>query len=221
MRGRNVLLQDEAYQFLKKKIIEGDFEKDRIYSLNVITASLDMSKTPVRDALMNLDKEGLIDILPSRGFCLHQITRKEVIELFQFRCAIEGYCAFRLTMDYIQTGICPEMEEMAENLEEQKKVIQDGGCLKEFLQVDREFHNVIINSSGNGEFQTIMRREEYKNNDFTLNSLSQHGRLEKTVEEHEEIMKWIGEKDPVKAQSAMLAHLGTPLETALETMNTV
>ena len=86
-------LQDKAYEYLKAQIMDGAFEKGKIYSLAAITASLNMSRTPVRDALLSLSQENLVDVLPSRGFQLHEVTRREIIELYQLRCAIEGYCA--------------------------------------------------------------------------------------------------------------------------------
>ena len=56
-------LQDKAYEYLKNQIMDGAFEKGKIYSLAAITASLNMSRTPVRDALLSLSQENLVDIL--------------------------------------------------------------------------------------------------------------------------------------------------------------
>lgn len=58
-----------------KELIYGE-----IYSINALTATMDMSKTPVRDAIQKLVDEKLIDILPSRGIRLHQITKEELMQ---------------------------------------------------------------------------------------------------------------------------------------------
>ena len=62
-----LLLKDEAYEQLTQMINSGKFEYGKKYSLNQIAADLNMSKTPVRDAIQRLAEERRIDILPSRG----------------------------------------------------------------------------------------------------------------------------------------------------------
>ena len=92
------MLQDRAYEYLKKVIRDGGLEENKIYSLSAISKMLDMSKTPVRDALQMLSREDLIEILPSRGFRLKHFTEKDVTELYQLRCAIEGYCCYTIAL---------------------------------------------------------------------------------------------------------------------------
>ena len=63
----SLFLKDEAYEQLVQMIDDGKFEYDKKYSLNQIAIELNMSKTPVRDAIQKLADEKRIDILPSRG----------------------------------------------------------------------------------------------------------------------------------------------------------
>ena len=116
-------LQDKAYEYLKAQIMDGAFEKGKIYSLAAITASLNMSRTPVRDALLSLSQENLVDVLPSRGFQLHEVTRREIIELYQLRCAIEGYCAAFLASCYAADPSRSEIAMLDKNLKLQEKAV--------------------------------------------------------------------------------------------------
>ena len=68
-------LQDKAYEYLKNQIMDGAFEKGKIYSLAAITASLNMSRTPVRDALLSLSQETLVDVLPGILLCRGSIPQ--------------------------------------------------------------------------------------------------------------------------------------------------
>ena len=81
-------------------IDDGKFEYDKKYSLNQIAIELNMSKTPLRDAIQKLADEKCIDILPSRGIQLHMPTADEVKQHYHFSNAIEGYCVTELAKAY-------------------------------------------------------------------------------------------------------------------------
>ena len=96
----SLFLKDEAYEQLVQMIDDGKFEYDKKYSLNQIAIELNMSKTPVRDAIQKLADEKRIDILPSRGIQLHMPTADEVKQHYHFSNAIEGYCVAELAKAY-------------------------------------------------------------------------------------------------------------------------
>ena len=64
-----------------------------------LAKELGISRTPFRDAIHRLAQEGYIDIIPSKGFRLHQITERDVIETFQIRTALETYCTMQIARD--------------------------------------------------------------------------------------------------------------------------
>ena len=94
------LLKDQAYEALLKMLQDGYFESGQIYSLKALAVQLDMSITPVRYALQRLCDEGRMDLLPGRGFCLHKMTKEELLEHFHFASAVEGYCVYSLSGAY-------------------------------------------------------------------------------------------------------------------------
>ena len=192
-------LQDKAYEYLKNQIMDGAFEKGKIYSLAAITASLNMSRTPVRDALLSLSQENLVDVLPSRGFQLHEVTRREIIELYQLRCAIEGYCASMLE----------------KNLKLQEKAVYDHQSADEYYILDMEFHNIIISSTKNKHFYHIIKNNRVRSSDFSLVSLRKEGVIERTLKEHKAIYEALCTGDPVLSQEKMILHLDTPLQNNL------
>lgn len=210
-----VSLQDEAYRFLKQQIVAGAFEENQIYSLNVIAGMLQMSKTPVRDALQKLSQEELVEILPSRGFRLQHVSDREIIELYQLRCAIEGYCCYSLALQYKTDPTRPEIGQLRDSLAEQAAAIAAGKTPAEFLPIDRKFHSIIIASVNNRRFNSIMETNRDRISDFALRSLGENGILDVTLREHRIILDTICTKDPVASQQAMLNHLNTPLHTNL------
>ena len=79
------LLQTKAYDYLIDLIKKGKLKTDKIYSLNQFAKDAGFSKIPFRDAVLRLEQERYIDILPSRGFTLHKMTKEDIIETYQMR----------------------------------------------------------------------------------------------------------------------------------------
>ena len=78
-------LNEQAYEHLKKMITEDQLSYQEIYSETKLAKELGISRTPFRDAIHRLVQEGYIDIIPSKGFRLHQLTQQDVTETFQVR----------------------------------------------------------------------------------------------------------------------------------------
>lgn len=207
-------LCDEAYRFLKQQLANGAFENNKIYSISSVADMLEMSRTPVRDAIQKLSQENLIEILPSRGFRLQRISDREIIELYQLRCALEGYCCYVMAQNYHLAPQNPEIEKLRENLQMQAYIVSSGQTAEDFLAVDRMFHNIIC-STNNRQFNTILANNRVRINNFALCSLRKEGLLEITLREHQAIFEAICSGDPAAAQQSMIRHLDTPLRTNL------
>ena len=93
-------LQQQAYEHLKGLIYQDFFSYDQIYSETKVAKEMGISRTPMRDAIHRLSQERFLDIIPSKGFCLHQMNRQDIQETFQVRSAIEGYCTYLITKDF-------------------------------------------------------------------------------------------------------------------------
>lgn len=217
MNTSATMLQDRAYAYIKQKISDGALEEGKIYSLNAISQMLDMSKTPVRDALQLLSREDLIEILPSRGFRLKQFSEKDVIELFELRCALEGYCCYTIASKQKSDKAYDEIvENLKTNVKLQEKAIKQGLPEGEFFYLDTSFHDIIYSCVDNGRFKTALDMNRDRNLCFTRNSLETGDILELTYTEHKKVLDAIIERDPLKAYNAMIEHLKTPLRRNLE-----
>ena len=89
-------LAEKAYEFMLEKIKRGEFSADEYYSETRLAQDLGISRTPMRDALMRLSQDRYIDIIPNKGFRLHQMSREDIQNTFQVRAAIEGFCSMAL-----------------------------------------------------------------------------------------------------------------------------
>lgn len=89
-------LNEQAYQHLQMLIMTHKLSYDKIYSETKLSKELGISRTPFRDAIHRLAQEGYIDIIPSKGFTLHQLTSKDIIETFQVVLLWSATALFRL-----------------------------------------------------------------------------------------------------------------------------
>ena len=93
-------LNEQAYKHLQKLILENQLSYHEIYSETKLSKEIGISRTPFRDAIHRLAQEGYIDIIPNKGFMLHQLTKQDVNETFQVRSALESYCTFQICKDF-------------------------------------------------------------------------------------------------------------------------
>lgn len=81
-------LQIQAYETMKNMILNGEFQPRTIYSEAKTSKQLGISRTPIRDAIQRLAQEGYLDVIPSKGFRIHELTEQDLVETCQVRCAL-------------------------------------------------------------------------------------------------------------------------------------
>lgn len=211
MPQAHLFLQDEAYQYLGQQIKDGILEPGKIYSLNAVAEMLQMSRTPVRDALQKLAQEGLVESLPSRGFRVKEMSRKQILELYQIRCAIEGYCCFQLAAESHGPEDALFFTELRQSMEQQKQVVDRGLGVARFLELDRAFHRLLVHRLGNEELERIIENYRDRIDGFALASLRRPGLLEQTLLEHGAVAEAVIRREPEVARAAMVAHMNTAI----------
>ena len=149
------LLKDIAYDKLRKMIAQGKFEYGKIYSLNALAADMKMSRTPVRDAIQKLGEQRRIDVMASRGFCLHVMTQEEMEFHRHFSNAIECYCIQKLTQDYIKDPDNVHVARMQHLLADMENALTEDTPFAEYFILDQEFHAAIIDSLDNAYFSDL------------------------------------------------------------------
>ena len=92
----NKPLQTQLYDNIKRRILDGELDKDTLHSETKLAKELSVSRTPLRDALRYLEQDGYIIIVPSRGFRIRKLDREGLKASIEIRCAIEGYCVYRV-----------------------------------------------------------------------------------------------------------------------------
>lgn len=203
-------LQNYAYEYIKNKILSDEFLENEIYSETKISKEIGISRTPMRHALLRLSQEGYIDILPSKGFKLHKFTYKEIIEIFQIRSAIEGFCTVLITTNNKSNDAIKTIEKLKFILEQQKNLILKNGSIAEFADYDALFHSTIVKFANNSEFNNMFDCLMHRIKTLAIDSLSHPNRMNDTLNEHYDILNCIIEGNIENIYKVTLVHMDTP-----------
>ena len=149
------LLKNEVYGKLRAMLLQGAFEPGKTYSLNKLAEELQVSRTPVRDAVIRLSNENQLDILPSRGFRLHQMTGEEIVVRAHFSNAAEGYCLLCLARACREGMAAPVLERLAAFTARMERCDLEALSFREFYELDNGFHDALLQGAGDGFYETM------------------------------------------------------------------
>ena len=195
--SRNVL-SSKVYAALKEMIANHRFQPGARLNVEKISKELEVSRTPVWEAVRRLQQEGLLENIPYRGVFMVEMTLERALELYQMREALEGLAA-RLAALYANEKI---LEKMNETLQAQVKVIEKGDLLG-YSRSDFEFHSLIHEMSRNSVLQEMLDSLKAKMQPITMEVRPILPRL---YEDHLEILEAIRSKDPEKSEKILRRH---------------
>ncbi len=148
-----------AYQKIKENTFSGIFERGRIYSAQYFADVLKMSRTPVREALLQLANERFLTILPNRGIIIREIDRQLLTELAQVRCMVDGYCASELAEYSSSMNALITISALRDIIGKEALLLESPGRAgragaartgaEQLIALDAEFHRTLINFVGN------------------------------------------------------------------------
>lgn len=217
MRERQFkILQQQAYDHIKNGILDQSFQYDQIYSESKLSLEIGISRTPVRDAVHRLYQEGLIDIIPNKGFILHKITNTEMMENQEIRSAIEGYCSRQAAISNSSGPVRNLLTAMETSLDKQQEIYESTSDVFQFTAEDQHFHFLLVTYNNNETFLDIYNQCIYKTKRLASYSLKSEGRMLHTLHEHRDIYQAIREGNPQQAYDAVILHMQAPLSVYMQ-----
>ncbi len=208
-------LNQYAYEYLKESILSDKFNYNEIYSETQLAKKIGVSRTPMRDALHRLSQEKLIDILPSKGFILHKFTPDDVIDVFQMRSAIEGFCTVMLAKECDTEKGIETISTLESILSIQENILCTTKDIYEFVEYDTLFHSTIVNFADNKEFNHMFNNYVYRINKLAIDSLSYPNRMKDALKEHYDIINCIKCNNLDEIYFLTITHLNAPKDINL------
>jgi DNA-binding GntR family transcriptional regulator len=190
-----------VYANLRDAIVRAELEPGRQLSENELAASLGVSRTPVREALVRLRDDRLVEIVPQLGTFVSPISTRAVADAQFIRealeCAAVRAAAARVTAEDIET--------LEQNLTAQERA-RDSADFDAFYVLDDGFHQAICDLSGRAVWAITQRAKGHLNRIRRL-SLPMPSYLAEMIVEHRAIVTRLAEQDPDGAEAALRHHL--------------
>ncbi len=201
-QGRRKTLSDEAYDAICARIVDGRLSAGSRLVVTALASELQLSATPINEALAALDREGLVSYAPHRGYSVRSLTVGDIEDVFTVREAIEAL-AVRLTAEHADAVVMSELEEL----------LARGGAavraqdFESFYELDMEFHRALYRASGNALLVRIAELIHGQMQLLVAKAAYTPGRFKGAHLEHEAVMRHIRERKPETAESAMREHI--------------
>lgn len=204
------LLSQKVYRVLKTEIIKGSLKPGTKLLEGKIAEQMEVSRTPIREALRELAAEGFVKISPNQGVVVSNASIEDVQEVLQIRGVLEGLAA-RLAAKIMNKE---EIKELENYLKQMEYYTNKDDALA-FSEMDAEFHELILGICGNNRLIQIRKNLSDQAHRYRIRSLSIPGRLKYSLKEHREIVEALKRKDVEQADRLSQKHIENVLENIL------
>lgn len=201
--GRRPSLRESVAESLTAAITSGALKEGTLYSAPSLGAALGVSATPVREAMMDLTRQGLVETVKNKGFRVTRITERELDDITQIRLFIEPPVVGRVAGN-IPSEEYPRLRAMADRIVESAKE----GDLTEFLAADREFHASILEYYGNAPLVELATSLRARTRLYGIKALSDSHVLAESAQEHHDIVDLLEAGDGPAVEELMHRHIG-------------
>lgn len=208
-------LKDLAYTEIRNLLMTGQIKPQEIITANQFAVTLKVSRTPVRESLLQLASEGFLVAIDGRGFMIRQFFEKEIRDFFEVRRMVEVHVIKNL-VGTLEDHDLDEMDELLLLMQEKAGEDDPGG----FLENDKAFHMALVRRYNNSLLITITEQIRTLIAILGQKALSSQGRIQQVLEEHSAIVRGIRERNVQAATEAMINHLNTTESIILRNMAT-
>lgn len=182
-------LSSQVFNQIRDDILNGRYKKNEELKETAIGKELGVSRTPVREALRQLELEGLVHIIPNRGAYVTGITSKDARDIYMIRSRLEGLCASWAAVSITDHQI----EQLEENIY-LSKFHMEKEHYNQLLELDNQFHGILYESSNSKILEHLLRdfhdyikrvrKESISDEDRAQDSIAEHARLVEALKEH-------------------------------------
>lgn len=207
MAGTEKSLRGQVFDKIRSDILNGKYKRGEELVESSIGKELGISRTPVREAIRQLELEGLVQLVPNKGAFITGISEKDVRDIYLIRARLEGLAA-RMAAKNITPELLDAMEETV--------VLSEYHAKKEHYEqvceMDSKFHKLLYKASGSRILEhTLTDFHQYVQR-VRMASIMKKRRMEKSNDEHDAILTAIREHDEEKAELVATRHISNTVE---------
>lgn len=191
-----------VYKHIRDGILSGKYKRGEELREQSLGDELGVSRTPVREALRQLDLEGLISIIPNKGAFVEGVSVEDIRDIYEIRALLEGLCAKWAAVNITEE----ELAEMEENIYLTQFHEQKGNS-KQLVLLDNRFHELLYEASKSKELMKVLKEyHEYVGRVRSV-TLGETARAKNSTMEHRQICEAIKNHDADLAQKCAKQHI--------------
>lgn len=203
--GPRASLRQQVTEVLRGAVITGEMRPGALYSAPALAERFGISATPVREAMLDLVKEGLIEAVRNKGFRVTDLSDSQLDDITGVRMLIEvptvAAIAERYTPDWDAT--ITRLRDVARKIVEHA----DSGDLIAYVEADRRFHLGLLELAGNAQLVAVVGDLRSRSRLYGLEQLAAQGTLGRSAAEHEQLLDLVQAGDAVHAGALMRRHI--------------
>jgi DNA-binding GntR family transcriptional regulator len=196
-------LREQVRRALEAALVSGELQPGEIYSAPALAERFGVSATPVREAMLDLVKDGFIEVVRNKGFRVLEMSEDDLDQISQIRLLLEVPSTASAA-----AVLTPEKFEVLARLADEITGAASRGDIIRYLDADRRFHVELTSSLGNPRLTELVDRFRRQTRLFGLDDLARSGRLNASAQEHHELLLALRAGDIDATTRLMNAHIG-------------
>ncbi|MFO7912425.1 MAG: GntR family transcriptional regulator [Desulfotignum sp.] len=195
-------LSKTALKVLRRSILTNELTTDVVYNEKSLAEDLGISRTPVREALLELSSKRLIKFLPQKGVVINTFSEKEIEDVFEIRTALEVFSIKKACINHKTLDISG----LNNFLQAQKEAAKTKNAVA-FMEADRNFHITFTRLTKNTYLMEMMQDIRDIMHLMGFKALSQKSRMQEVITEHDAILAAVTKGQVTEAMQLMEIHL--------------
>lgn len=196
-------LSTKVFHTLRENILSGKYRYNEELKEKTIGDELGVSRTPVREALRQLELEGLVTIIPNKGAYVVGISKEDIQDIYEIRSRLEGLCA-KWACSYITKE---QLDELDENIYLSEFHAGKEGHVEQILELDNKFHEILYEASESPVLNHTLSDFHHYVQRVRKITLADPKRAVASNEEHRQIVEALKEKDSKRAEELATIHM--------------
>lgn len=206
--GDKYSLRGKVYDRIREDILNGIYKEHEELKEATLGEKMGVSRTPVREALRQLELEGLVEIIPNKGARVTGITQKDVDDIYQIRYLLEGLSA-RWATEHVTEE---QIDKMEETLYLTEFHAQKGNYTQVY-ELDSQFHELMYAACGSKILNNILSDFHMYVTRIRKTALATGNRSKNSTEEHRAILNAIKERNADKAEECAHVHVKSTIKS--------
>jgi len=203
LNGRTSL-RDDIAATLQAAIVAGEMVPGVTYSAPQLAQQFEVSATPVREAMLDLVKDGLVTTIRNKGFRVVELSDRQLDELTELRLLIEVPTVGRIAEAGLSPVVAGQLKQLAAAIER----AGDKGDFVGHNKADLQFHELLLSQADNAELVQMVMSLRRRSRLYGIAELAERDELAPTLREHSELIDLISAGDSAGAEKLMARHIG-------------